>query len=319
MKRAMALAERCAHPNTLGWTTFACGYACYFAGRFRASLRLLEQSLRILEECSGAAFETATVKRTHLMCLAHLGEIKELARLRPQYVREAFDRGDLFGVVNMRLGYSNIAALAQDDPDEARAEIAESLRQWSKKGFHLEHYFALIARANADLYAGDDASALAVMTQQWPALKDSLLLTVQSVRVLSRWGRGRAALATAWSRPSERWARLRLARRDARALRREHAEWSQPIAALLEAGIAMVDADDERRARALLEEAAAGFDGVDMALHAAAARRCLGAIVRGEEGGALVEAADAWMASEGIVSPARMTAMLAPGFRARAV
>ena len=50
-----------------------------------------------------------------------------------------------------------------------------------------------------------------------------------------------------------------------------------------------------------------------MALYAAAARRCRGVLLGGEEGRVLVEAADAWMRDERIRNPERMTAMLAPG------
>ncbi|HEY2515622.1 MAG TPA: protein kinase [Polyangiaceae bacterium] len=322
MRRSMDLAERAGSPRTVGWAIFACGYGEYLAGRFRPALELLEKSQQVLRECAGSAYEIATVQRTYLMCLAHLGQFKELARLRPIYVREAFDRGDLFGVVNMRLGYSNIASLVEDDPDEARAEIAESLRQWSKDGFHLEHYFALLARANADLYAGDAAAALALTRQQWPALRGSMLLTVQSVRMLAHWGRGRCALAVAEKSGAGAGtlALLAEAAAEAKSVQRERWGWSYPIAALLGAGVERVragargGAESEAEVKRLLASAVAGFEEAEMALHAAAARTCLGKTVGGEEGRALVSAAEAWMRSEGIVSPERMTRMLAPGF-----
>jgi hypothetical protein len=51
-----------------------------------------------------------------------------------------------------------------------------------------------------------------------------------------------------------------------------------------------------------------------MRLYAAAARRRLGRLIGGDAGKALLVEADTWMASQGIKNPARMTAMLAPGF-----
>jgi hypothetical protein len=70
---------------------------------------------------------------------------------------------------------------------------------------------------------------------------------------------------------------------------------------------------DRDRAAELFEQAARGFDSVDLLLHAAAARRRLGELVAGERGASLIAAADAWMAGQKIKSPQRMTAMLAPG------
>jgi hypothetical protein len=50
-----------------------------------------------------------------------------------------------------------------------------------------------------------------------------------------------------------------------------------------------------------------------MALHAAAARRTHGQLLKGVAGSALVAEADAWMIGQGIRAPARFAAMLAPG------
>jgi hypothetical protein len=51
-----------------------------------------------------------------------------------------------------------------------------------------------------------------------------------------------------------------------------------------------------------------------MRFHAAVARRRLGALHDGERGRALVDAADTWMATQGIRNPARIARLIAPGF-----
>jgi len=89
--------------------------------------------------------------------------------------------------------------------------------------------------------------------------------------------------------------------------------YATSYAKLLRAGIVSVQGQVDRAA-AHLRDAASGFDAADMALYAAATRRTLGKLVAGDEGRALVEQADAWMRSETVKNPARMTAMLAPGF-----
>jgi hypothetical protein len=94
---------------------------------------------------------------------------------------------------------------------------------------------------------------------------------------------------------------------------KERMAWADPLAALVEAGVAHV-AGDPTRARAQLETAIRGLEAADMMLYAQAARRRHGQLVGGSEGAAEVAQADAWMAAAGVRRPDRMAAMLAPGW-----
>jgi hypothetical protein len=60
--------------------------------------------------------------------------------------------------------------------------------------------------------------------------------------------------------------------------------------------------------------AAEQLDAIEMRLYAAAARRRLGQLLGGDEGRGMIVQADVWMTGQGIKNPARMTAMLVPGF-----
>ena len=64
----------------------------------------------------------------------------------------------------------------------------------------------------------------------------------------------------------------------------------------------------------LLENATEAFKANDMFSYAAAMRRRHGELLGGDEGLVLVDEANAWMTSQGIQNPTRMTAMYAPGF-----
>jgi hypothetical protein len=63
--------------------------------------------------------------------------------------------------------------------------------------------------------------------------------------------------------------------------------------------------------RALIR-AREAFESDDSGLFSAVARRCLGKVQGGEEGEANVREAEKWMASQGVVRPDRMSAMLFP-------
>ena len=97
--------------------------------------------------------------------------------------------------------------------------------------------------------------------------------------------RARCALGAAGAaRGLARELRLRAAARDARRIARERAPWAAGLALLLGAGIAAVRGDPEAGAR-LAREAAHRCEAAHLGLYAAAARRGLGMLVGGAEGG----------------------------------
>ena len=110
----------------------------------------------------------------------------------------------------------------------------------------------------------------------------------------------------------ERRKLLAAAARDARRMLRHHMPWGDPLAHLIQAGIAAARGSRDH-AISLLRTAEAGFEAADMALYAAASRRRRGQLTGGDEGRSLVDQADAWMAGHDILNRDRMTAMLAPG------
>ncbi len=63
------------------------------------------------------------------------------------------------------------------------------------------------------------------------------------------------------------------------------------------------------RPDSLFEGAIRAYRELGMSLFAAAAQRSLGSLLGGDEGRALVAAADQWMTSQGIRNPARMASL----------
>jgi len=310
---ADSLAAAVGHPNALGYASFAAGTADYLVGRWRSAVERCDRATAIFRDrCAGVTWWIDTARYFALECLAYSGDLAEMGRRVPEVIADAEARGDLYAAVNARIGVPNLVWLFADDVAEARRQIDEAMAAWSHEGFHVQHIAELLARGQADLYAGEGAAAYQRVTGAWAAITRTAIFRVQLTRIATYQQRARAALAAALAAPagsSERRALVADARRCARRIARERMAWSDPLAALARAGAAHLD-DDPEDARLELGRAIAGFDAVDMAACAAAARRRLAAIEGGDAGAALLAAAPL----PGVRRPDRMTDVLAPGF-----
>jgi hypothetical protein len=86
--------------------------------------------------------------------------------------------------------------MAADDPDGAESQLHEVMGQWSQEGFHVQHLNSLFGQAQIDIYRRRGTAAFNTVDRQWPALKRSLLLRIQQVRVVLRHVYARAALTS---------------------------------------------------------------------------------------------------------------------------
>jgi hypothetical protein len=169
-----------------------------------------------------------------------------------------------------------------------------------------------MARTWIDLYQDAGSRPWERLQEQWPEVKRSQLQAVQVIRILFGSLRGRAALQAARQAADPR-PLLRCARREARRLERQRADWGIALAQLIRAGAAAIEGDDTAAA-SLLEEAAAACDRTELAAYAVAARRQLGLMRGGAEGAALIAQADDWLRQRHVHNPARMAAAHVPGF-----
>jgi hypothetical protein len=313
LQKADDLARRLNDPYGLAIVALTRGMITHMGGRWKdshACCRRAEELFRA--HCTGVTWELDTCQTFDLPSLYYLGEIAELKRRTSLVMKEAQDRGDLYLLVMTGAYFRPILRLAADEVEGAEEELIDVLGQWSREGFHVQHLVGLLRRIDISLYRGDAARALQRAAELWSLFTGSLLSRVQHVRVLACYFRARSALALAAS-ASNAAPLLATAARDARQLERERVPWAAAFARLIRAGIAACQRD-AAGAAAWLAEAAVALDALDMALYSAAARRRLGRLCGGDEGRALVTGADAWMASQQISNPARMTALFVPGF-----
>ena len=311
--RCSSLSERIGHPHGVALTRLAAGIASYLQGRFARSLELFDDAEQRLRACPGTWGEIARTRRFALSSLASLGRMRELrARVYAQ-IRDAREHGDMHALTNLRIGQPNLVWLMDDDVEAAGHELTTAMTDWSIPGFHLEQHYALVAWTNIDLYDGDPSRARARQLDAWPQLESSHLLRIPAVRAMAMSSRARTAIAMAARDRAASAPLLREAESLARRIARESLPFAAATSALLQAGIASVrQRTNEAIERVTFAECA--FYDLDMRLHAAAARRWRGELVGYEDGRALVREADEWMAGEGIASPRRMAAMVAPGF-----
>src|SRR5262249_37796254 len=156
LERAEALARQIDDSYAHAFAMLVKGIACYMGeGRWRQSLAFLDEADAVLRTAAagdiGGGDTTITIA---LWSPHHMGGFGQLARRGATLLREADDHGDLFAATNFRTYIMVFVRLASDDPQGARAELAEAMGRWSQQGFHVQHHNALLARVYTDLYEG---------------------------------------------------------------------------------------------------------------------------------------------------------------------
>jgi serine/threonine protein kinase len=293
------------------------GIVIYYSGEeWRSAYEEFVTAERLFLAQGRAGWEVDTAQLHQSFSLLHQGELAELSRRIPSYIREAERRGDQYASVNLRTRLG-VIWLARDDVARAEQDLEAALASWMppEKGFFVQHFWAMLGRGENALYAGEAEKGAAQLAESAPGLKRSQLLRVPLVRIEVADMQGRLALAQAAQSNDPRLAQnhLATARECVRRLERERMPLARKLSRLLLATVAQREGHP-REARQLLEEVIVSLVGNGMMLHAAAARRRLGELLDGEAGAALLAEADSWYAAQGVRNPARLTEMLIPGW-----
>ncbi len=311
-ERARALADRVANPHVVALASLTAGVGALLAGEWRKATGLCERAIELLSiRTAGATWELTIAQNFFLGSLLFRGELKDVAERMPPLLADAKARGNLYFETELRTRM-NLVWLAADRPDEGEREANEAMARWAQTGFQRQHYNHTLARMQTALYRGDGTEAWRLIDTNWAAMKRTFLFRIKFLRIETSYLRARAALLQAEAGLDV--ARfLAVAGRDADRIEREGTPWANPIAWMLRAAIAAFRGKQDL-ARQELVRAIGGFERADMQLYAAAGRSRLATLVGGDEGRALSETSMAWMTSQAVANPDRLTAMLAPGF-----
>jgi len=316
LREAEELGHRVGSRPTLGLCRMMGAVLAMHGGRLDECERLAIEAEGILTEEQGLSAWPLNIARLyHVGALTDQGKIRELCRVSRVFLDDALERGNRFAATMFRSSWSMLQWLCADDLAGAHSALAEVVRQCPEEGaFYVPHLYGLVAQSLVGMYAGTPSEAFGHIEKVWPALERSQVLRVHALAVTCL--RARIACAVAAAREAaEPGPLLAIARRDIARLRRANFSPVDTRAwpLLFEAAIASLRGD---RTTALEKTGAAadGFVAHWSPFYLAIARRRKGELLGGDEGQALIAAADAWLTGEGIVNPARLVAAFVPEF-----
>ncbi|MGH7337948.1 MAG: hypothetical protein ACREI7_10235, partial [Myxococcota bacterium] len=181
---ALALAPRLEDPYPRAYAV-AINAVCRFSlGEWRTAHDLCRRAETLLQsECVNVAVELANIRSLRMAARLLMGDYEPVIAELPGLLRDAEERGNLYATTAYRSWRTNQVWLALDDHELASAHVERADREWSRQGYHQQHLYVLIARSWIDLYAGRAGEALDRVHREWPAVRRSMLLRLQTYRI----------------------------------------------------------------------------------------------------------------------------------------
>jgi len=312
-EQAADLSRRAGEPVALGTAQFARAMTDFQCGYWRTGRSLAEQAVQTLRtQCADYGFGASSAEVVYLWGVNYMGDLGELRQRVLRLLREGEARGDLYLVTNVSIGVPNTSWLLFGEEDEARRRNRDAVARWSRRNYHLQHYWGALGEVHADLYEGQVDRACERMSKEIPTLKRAYFFRIALMRAQIFQLVARCNLAVAES-GSDRASHLRAAARDARRLAADPHTLSETCAPLQAAGVACLRGDLDQAA-ILLRRAIDTGERHEMMFHVNVARFHLGRLIGGAEGDALKTTGNDYMRGEGMADPSAAARFLAPGF-----
>jgi hypothetical protein len=289
------------------------GTCDYLIGRWpTAAQALAGAEKRLTNECTGVTWELNSTRFFRLWTAYQLGDLATLRARFPALIKDAKDRGDRYASGAISGFFAHIVHLAADDPETAARHAREAVQHWTQTDFQMPHLWNLWSLADIALYQGHGTEAWRAVNERWGALRRSLLLEVQLMRIYMLDLKGRAATAAAFKLTAsrERDQLLKVARRLARSLEREGLGWAAAMGMMIRAAAEEAEGRADT-AKSLLEHAHRLLGANEMNLLATVARRRIGQL-SGAGGASLLGESDEWLQSQGVRDAAALSRMFYP-------
>jgi len=273
----------------------------------RVELQTAEQLLR--ERCPGAIAETNNARLFWAASLGYLGRWCELNERMEGWLVDAAERGDNFVATTLRLNeVSTLLWLAADDPETARRDVQQAMEGWPHRGDSVQAFFARVLPVYVELYVGDAREAMRRIDALLPGFYRSLLGRLKGLRAPLELLAGLSHIAMVKQGLGARRTHIAGAKRHLRYLAGETIAYSGVFAAVLRAALVAIE-ESEAASVPALQDALERSDAVGMAMIGACLRDRLGAVVGGERGEGLRQAAAAVFSAEGVRRPERLVSM----------
>ncbi len=304
--RAAELAERAESAYARALARFTQGIIAIFGVDFPGGLRLVRESERMFTALGlEAPLERDLVRQALAASLFRAGELIELGETFDALLEDARARGNRRSERMLQVLAGAMLDLVRDRPERAEARVHEAAPPGTERSLSVLDFRALQVRVWIAIYADRARDAVRLLLEQHPALLVSGLLRSRPLRLDLYQARAVASISSARGRFDPL---LVLARRDIAAMEGESGAAARAVAAALRAQLLAAEGRTDAAA-AKLDAAEVALRDAGVTLLAAAAQRRRGEWMGGESGRDHREAADAWMSSQGVVDPARLTAM----------
>lgn len=310
------LAKEVNKPELLAMVKFIIGAVAYLEGDWKKAFDFFKIGEEITEkQCLNENYAFALrgidVMSVFLLRTAfYLGNINAFLLRLSERLKDAESRNNLLVSTHLKSFAVYIKYLVADEPEKAYKELEEMTDLWTKRGFHVQYYWKMVAYTEISLYLGKGKVAWDYLAAEWPKLKKSMMLKTQIVLVESLQLQARVALAAAKDLSSNSY--LSLAEKNAKRILKEKTLCGDAWAELILASVALAKGNT-KLALNYLNEAEKKFTSADMMLYLAATQYRRGQLLANTEGNNLIEQADKWMRSQKIKNPKQILDMLAPG------
>jgi hypothetical protein len=314
LTEAESIGNKLGDPYVRGVTSLMDGVICHLIGEFGRSRERLEATEKILtQQCAGAVWELDMARQFLMEDLYYLGELGAFQRLISTGLHQATDRGSLYAATNFQTGLANFRWLMRDDPERSRRETDEGIQRWSRLGYHVQHWYNLIAKAQTGLYVGEGTAVYALILSHWPELRRSGVFHIQHTRIAALHLRARAALAAAQQSSGKARTKYRkAARRLIATLRRQPDAWAVALALLAASGLAELEGNATATKETLVA-AVRALQQSNLWLLAHAARFAGRKYLVDGPTDLAPEDSRTWMTERGILNPVAICRVLAPG------